>query len=110
MTSTPKSDVLRQIPSVDELLRQPRLAALATRIDRNLLLEITRAALTDLRARLAAEADSSETGAAVHGRRTIILPLDPAALQNEIANAVERNQCSIGSGFGSRINCASRSK
>jgi L-seryl-tRNA(Ser) seleniumtransferase len=90
VTSTSKSDVLRQIPSVDELLRQPRLAALATRIDRNLLLEITRAALTDLRARLAAEADSSETGAAVHGRRTIILPLDPAALQNEIANAVEQ--------------------
>ncbi|MBV9886163.1 MAG: L-seryl-tRNA(Sec) selenium transferase, partial [Acidobacteria bacterium] len=90
MASTPKSDLLRQIPSVDELLRQPRLAALAIRIDRNLLLEITRAALADLRARLAAEAAASEEGAAAHGRRTIILPLDPAALQNEIANAVEQ--------------------
>ncbi len=90
MASTPKSDLLRQIPSVDELLRQPRLAALADRIDRNLLLEITRAALADLRARLAAEAAASEEGAAAHGRRTIILPLDPAALQNEIANAVEQ--------------------
>jgi L-seryl-tRNA(Ser) seleniumtransferase len=88
VASTPKSDLLRQIPSVDELLRQPRLAALATRIDRELLLEITRAALTDLRARLAAEADAGNAG--VHGRRTIILPLDPAALQNEIANAVEQ--------------------
>ncbi len=57
------------------------MAALATRIDRELLLEITRAALTDLRARLSANADD---------RRTIILPLDPAALQNEIANAVEQ--------------------
>ncbi|HXM89290.1 MAG TPA: L-seryl-tRNA(Sec) selenium transferase, partial [Candidatus Acidoferrum sp.] len=74
-------DLLRQIPSVDELLRQPRLAALAARIDRELLLEITRAALTDLCARLSAEADD---------RRTIILPLDPAALQNKIANAVEQ--------------------
>ena len=88
MTSTPKSDLLRQIPSVDELLRQPRLAALATRIDRNLLLEITRAALTDLRARLAAEANTDD--GTTHARRTIILPLDPAALQAEIANAVEQ--------------------
>jgi len=81
VASASKSDLLRQIPSVDELLRQPRLAALAARIDRELLLEITRAALTDLRARLSAEADD---------RRTIILPLDPAALQNKIANAVEQ--------------------
>ncbi len=81
MASTSKSELLRQIPSVDELLRQPRMAALAARIDRNLLLEITRAALADLRARLSAEAND---------RRTIILPLDPAALQNEIANAVEQ--------------------
>jgi L-seryl-tRNA(Ser) seleniumtransferase len=88
VTSASKSDILRQIPSVDELLRQPRLAALATRIDRDLLLEITRAALTDLRARLAAEADVADGDA--HGRRTIILPLDPVALQNEIANAVEQ--------------------
>jgi L-seryl-tRNA(Ser) seleniumtransferase len=88
VASASKSDLLRQIPSVDELLRQPRLAALAARIDRTLLLEITRAALTDLRARLAAEADADK--AAAHGRRTIILPLDPAALQNEIANAVEQ--------------------
>jgi L-seryl-tRNA(Ser) seleniumtransferase len=84
VASPSKSDILRQIPSVDELLRQPRMAALAARIDRELLLEITRAALTDLRARLSAEADDA------HGRRTIILPLDPAALQNEIANAVEQ--------------------
>jgi L-seryl-tRNA(Ser) seleniumtransferase len=84
VASASKSDLLRQIPSVDELLRQPRMAALAGRIDRELLLEITRAALTDLRARLSAEGDDA------HSRRTIILPLDPAALQNEIANAVEQ--------------------
>jgi L-seryl-tRNA(Ser) seleniumtransferase len=84
VASASKSDLLRQIPSVDELLRQPRMAALAARIDRELLLEITRAALSDLRARLSAESDEA------HGRRTIILALDPATLQNEIANAVEQ--------------------
>jgi L-seryl-tRNA(Ser) seleniumtransferase len=88
VASASKSDLLRQIPSVDELLRQPRLAALAARIDRELLVEITRAALIDLRARLSAEADAAAADA--HGRRTIILPLDAAALQNEIANAVEQ--------------------
>src|SRR5579863_1662075 len=66
------------------------MAALAARIDRNLLLEITRAALADLRARLAAEAAASEAGTSIQNRRTIILPLDPAALQNEIANVVEQ--------------------
>ena len=79
MASASKSDLLRQIPSVDELLNQPRLAGLAQRIDRNLLLEITRAALADLRAKISSDE-----------RHTIILPLDPATLQNEIANAVEQ--------------------
>jgi L-seryl-tRNA(Ser) seleniumtransferase len=74
-----QSDLLRQIPSVDELLNQPRLAALAQRVDRSLLLEITRAALAALRAKISSD-----------DRRTVILPLDPAALQNEIANAVEQ--------------------
>jgi len=50
--SPEKAELLRQIPSVDELLAQPRLAALAARVDRALLLDITRAALADLRARI----------------------------------------------------------
>ena len=77
--SADQSDLLRQIPSVDELLNQPRLAALARRVDRNLLLEVTRAALADLRAKISSEE-----------RRTVILPLDRVALQDEIAKAVEQ--------------------
>ncbi|HEY1925806.1 MAG TPA: L-seryl-tRNA(Sec) selenium transferase [Candidatus Acidoferrum sp.] len=77
--SSGQSELLRQIPSVDELLKQPRLAALAQRVDRNVLLEITRAALAGLRAKVSSDE-----------RRTVILPLDPVALQNEIAKAVEQ--------------------
>src|SRR5258708_76252 len=50
-----QADLLRQIPSVDELLAQPRLAALKQRVDRELLVEITRTVLADLRGRIAGE-------------------------------------------------------
>jgi L-seryl-tRNA(Ser) seleniumtransferase len=71
-----KADLLRQIPSVDELLAQPRLTSLAARVDRNLLVEITRAALADLRAKIAGEAHS--------------VVVDPASLEENIAQMVER--------------------
>jgi len=45
--------LLRQIPSVDELLMQPRLAGLTKRVDRNLVVEVARAVLADLRGRIA---------------------------------------------------------
>ena len=45
--------MLRQIPSVDELLMQPRLAGLTKRVDRNLVVEVARAVLADLRGRIA---------------------------------------------------------
>ena len=54
--SAEQAELLRKIPSVDELLLQPRLAALSSRVERNLLLEVTRAALADLRARISGEA------------------------------------------------------
>jgi L-seryl-tRNA(Ser) seleniumtransferase len=60
--SSDQADLLRQIPSVDELLAQPRLASLAKRVDRNLLLEVTRAVLTDLRTKIA-EASRIEAAA-----------------------------------------------
>jgi L-seryl-tRNA(Ser) seleniumtransferase len=76
--SPDQGDLLRQIPSVDELLRQPRLASLAKRIDRNLLLEVTRAALADLRAKIAG------------GRQTALAALDSAFLQDHITSIVEQ--------------------
>ena len=75
--SSEQADLLRQIPSVDDLLAQPRLSALATRVDRGLLVEITRAALADLRARITGE----EHGA---------LQLSPDGVESFVANMVER--------------------
>jgi L-seryl-tRNA(Ser) seleniumtransferase len=76
--SADQADLLRQIPSVDELLTQPRLASLTKRVDRDLLLEITRAVLTDLRGRIATGADVA-----------VGVALDPASLQERIATMVE---------------------
>ena len=76
--SPDQSDLLRQIPSVDELLLQPRLATLAERVDRNLIMEITRAALSDLRERITRESALS------------VISLNPASLEASIAAQVER--------------------
>jgi len=70
--------LLRQIPSVDELLAQPRLAALSKRVDRNLVVEIARAVLSDVRARIAG--DSNSTAAS----------LDAASVEELISVQVER--------------------
>jgi L-seryl-tRNA(Ser) seleniumtransferase len=72
-----QTDLLRQIPSVDELLAQPRLASLARRVDRELLVEITRTVLAEVRGRITGE------GAAV-------LALESSTLQERIASMVER--------------------
>jgi L-seryl-tRNA(Ser) seleniumtransferase len=82
--SAEQSELLRQIPSVDELLAQPRLAALAQRVDRNLVVEITRTVLADLRARIA-----GETAAAILAEISA-LASDPASLEARITSLVER--------------------
>jgi L-seryl-tRNA(Ser) seleniumtransferase len=76
--SAEQADLLRQIPSVDELLLQPRLAALAAKVERPLLVEVTRAALADLRASIAGEAH----GAAI--------AVSPANVESVVADMVER--------------------
>jgi L-seryl-tRNA(Ser) seleniumtransferase len=76
--SVEQAELLRRIPSVDELLAQPRLKMLAARVDRGLLLEVTRAALADLRARVANE------------RNVAVLALSPGSLEDHIASEVER--------------------
>ena len=48
---------MRTVPSVDELLMQPRLAGLRKRVDRNLVVEVARAVLADLRGRIAEDAN-----------------------------------------------------
>ena len=76
--SADRAELLRQIPSVDELLMQPRLAALAQRVDRNLLVEVTRALLADLRERI------------TNDRGVTALALDAGTLEESIAALVER--------------------
>src|SRR5689334_1023366 len=82
--SAEQSEMLRQIPSVDELLAQPRLAALAQRVNRNLVVEVARAALEDLRTRI--------TGQAASAILAEISPVacDPASLEERITAMVER--------------------
>src|SRR5260370_38487773 len=76
--SVDQAELLRQIPSVDELLTQPRLASLAQRVDRELLVEITRTVLADLRARITGEATVA------------VLAVDSLSLEERIATMVER--------------------
>ena len=63
--SAEQAELLRQIPSVDELLLQPRLAALSKRVDRDLVVEVARAVLADLRGRIAE--DSNWTAVSLDG-------------------------------------------
>jgi L-seryl-tRNA(Ser) seleniumtransferase len=83
-TSGARPTLFRQIPSVDELLNRPHLAALARQVDRALIVEVTRAVLDDLRAAIARqgeapagalELDQLESRVAAEIERTLALSL-----------------------------------
>jgi len=76
--SAEQAELLRQIPSVDELLAQPRLAALSKRVDRNLVVEVARAVLADLRGRIAGDSNWNAVS------------LDSASVEEMISVLVER--------------------
>ena len=82
--SAEQSELLRQIPSVDELLAQPRLAELSKRVDRNLIVEVARTVLEDLRTRI--------TGQVATAILAEISPVacDAASLEERITALVER--------------------
>jgi L-seryl-tRNA(Ser) seleniumtransferase len=82
--SAEQAELLRQIPSVDELLAQPRLAALAGRVDRHLLVEVTRTVLGELRSRIVDQAKIPPLG------ELTLLGADPASLEEHISSVVER--------------------
>jgi L-seryl-tRNA(Ser) seleniumtransferase len=82
--SEEQAEMLRQIPSVDELLLQPRLAALSKRVDRNLVVEVARAVLGDLRARIAGEMVSGVLA------NFAALATDPSSLEEQISAMVDR--------------------
>jgi L-seryl-tRNA(Ser) seleniumtransferase len=79
-SGAPRVELLRQLPSVDQLLAQPRLAALAGRMDRGVLVKITRDALESLRARIVA--DGAE-------EPVTIAPFDETSLDALISGEVE---------------------
>src|SRR6267142_1577356 len=76
--SAEQAELLRQIPSVDELLAHPRLAALSKRVDRNLVVEVARTVLADLRARIAGDSNWTALG------------LSAASVEEHISTADER--------------------
>jgi len=76
--SAEQAELLRQIPSVDELLGQPRLAELSKRVDRHLVVEVARAVLADLRGRIAGDANWTALG------------LNAASVEELISAEVER--------------------
>ena len=76
--SAEQAELLRQIPSVDESLAQPRLAALSKRVERNLVVEVARTVLADLRARIAGESNWTALG------------LNAASVEELISTEVER--------------------
>jgi L-seryl-tRNA(Ser) seleniumtransferase len=82
--SAEQAELLRQIPSVDELLAQPLLAALSKRVDRGLVVEVARAVLGDLRARIAGEMVSAGVA------EFAALAADTKVLEEQIGAMVER--------------------
>jgi len=76
--SAAQTELLRQIPSVDELLGHPHLAALAKRVDRSLVVEVARTVLGELRARLVDEPNAT------------FIVSTPEALEELVAAEVER--------------------
>lgn len=72
-----RAGLLRQIPSVDEILGGPRMVDLIRRAGRGFALEVTRGVLADLRERL-----ERETGT---------LRVDAGEIEAEIIGAVERS-------------------
>jgi L-seryl-tRNA(Ser) seleniumtransferase len=79
-----QAELLRQIPSVDELLARPRLLALAGRADRALLVDVTRTVLAELRSRITDQVKSAVLG------ELSLLAADPASLEEHIGSFVER--------------------
>ena len=79
--SQEQAELLRRLPGVDELLSQPRLMELAARVDRELVVEIARTVLADLRERILDRASGNPSKPVVLARE---------ALGEHIAAEVER--------------------
>jgi L-seryl-tRNA(Ser) seleniumtransferase len=75
--SPAKTELLRRLPGIDELLAHPRLVELAARTDRGLVVEVARTVLGDLRA-------------SILGSESKIVTLGPESLEDRIEQVVSR--------------------
>ncbi len=73
-----RSALLRQIPSVDELLSRPQVAELIARVGHSLVTDVARGVLGDIRAQLAQENSPAAQG------------VQPSQLEDRIVTEVER--------------------
>ena len=80
---------LREIPSVDELLARPQLAALAEKAGRAVVTQSSRAVLAELRNDLKQELSATNTTNATSAS-DLAAALDPAAIESRIIKHVER--------------------
>ncbi len=79
---------LREIPSVDELLARPQLAALAEKAGRAVVTQSARAVLAELRNELKHELSAANTTHATSAS-DLAAALDPAAIESRITKHVE---------------------
>ena len=79
---------LREIPSVDELLARPRLAALAEKAGRAVVTQSSRAVLAELRDELKQELSATNDTNTARAR-DLAAALDPAAIESRIMKHVE---------------------
>ena len=69
MTAADRAALLRQIPSVDDLLSRPRLAGLAQRVNRALVVDAARETLDEIRAAISRHGESAAPSPAVIEQR-----------------------------------------
>ena len=85
-SAAPAGGLLRRIPSLDELLNRPRLAAFAAQANRDLLVAVTRGGLAELRGRIARRSKAASPTLETDLTRE----LDVERLEERIAAEVER--------------------
>ena len=76
MTAADRAALLRQIPSVDDLLNRPRLEELARRVGRTLVVETARGVMDELRGAIGRQGESAA--------------VDSAAIEERVVDAVTR--------------------
>ena len=76
--STNQTALLRRVPSVDELLLRPRIAALSREVDRNFAVESTRQVLAEVRREI------------ISGESMDQAAVDPGILEQRVVEAVKK--------------------